>query len=152
MTTTTTKKMDQAMTMAAEYRREAQRGVGSSDARMIQLRATIEELVGYYDASSKFRLPAPVVEAMGLTAERETAPRYAAIDGSDPCSGAVYGFGATPEAAVADARTQARDPEGEYRAVPISADAYAWVQIHGGAPSPRLSVSSRSGVSLREEE
>ncbi len=60
----TTKKLDQAMTAAAEYRlRESLGDVVACE----QIEKTIEELVGYWDDSGArpvFRLPAPVREAM----------------------------------------------------------------------------------------
>lgn len=61
--TTNSKRLDQAMAMAAEYRRYSDLG----DVVLAeQVRRTIEELVGQYDADLRFVLPRPVCDAMGL--------------------------------------------------------------------------------------
>jgi len=75
------------------------------------------------------------------------AIRYAAIDAGN-ISGAVYGLGLTPEAAIADALSQ---NEGTYTSVPCTISAYQYVVDHGGAPSPELTVT-RDSVCLRSEE
>ncbi len=77
--------------------------------------------------------------------------RFAAIDATDPISGAVYGLGSTPEAAIADARRGSGDATSEYRIVKITPAADAYVAGRGGAPAADLEVS-RHGVSLRDEE
>lgn len=74
-----------------------------------------------------------------------TTTYYAAIDSTDPLSGAVYGVGASPEAALADAE---RLEKGAYDLVSITPAAYEYVMDRGGAPSRELSVSRR-GVYLR---
>jgi hypothetical protein len=79
------------------------------------------------------------------------ATYYAAIDDTDPLTGAVYGVGLSPSAAILDARDDARDDEATYRVVPCSTAAYIHVTQHGGAPHPGLSVSVR-GVALVSEE
>ncbi len=62
---TNAKRMNQAMTLAAEYRRV--RAAEGPNARTAELRNELGELVGHLDAENAFRLPRPVLEAMGLT-------------------------------------------------------------------------------------
>jgi len=60
---TTNRRLDQAMTAAREYRRLT----GMGDVTLAgETRRTIEELVGYYDAGTTFRLPREVEQAMGI--------------------------------------------------------------------------------------
>ncbi len=64
MTTTyDAKKLQPALHLAAEYRRKI--ATHGQCADTIQIRSTIEDLVGYLDADNKFTLPAPVRAAMG---------------------------------------------------------------------------------------
>lgn len=72
---------------------------------------------------------------------------FAAIDATN-LTGAVYGVGATPEAALADAVAQGAD--GTLETVPCTEAAAAYVRAHGGAPSGGLAFSS-SGVTLATE-
>jgi hypothetical protein len=58
------KKLQPALHLAAEYRRKIATGGPSADT--IQIRSTIEDLVGYRDHAGHFCLPTPVREAMGL--------------------------------------------------------------------------------------
>ncbi len=83
-----------------------------------------------------------------------TTTHYAAIDTTDSVTGAVYGVGASPEAAEAQARENENDPgdPATYAIVPCTAAAAAYVAENGGAPSRNLTVSLRSGVCLRSEE
>ena len=76
-----------------------------------------------------------------------TTTHFAAIDSSN-ITGAVYGIGTSPEAALRDAR---RGAEGFYSTVAITPAAYRYVQEIGGAPSRELLVTAR-GVSLLGEE
>ena len=70
---------------------------------------------------------------------------FAAIDGSGNVSGAIYGIGRTEDEAVADALSAASD--GDYTAVPMTEDAYRYVERFGGLPDHRLIVG-RHGVEL----
>jgi len=83
---------------------------------------------------------------------------YAAIDATNP-TGTVYGLGATPDAALAEALSAGGDPcvahddrgpdhgpADHYAIVPCSARAYEYVQRVGGAPHADLQVSRRVGV------
>jgi hypothetical protein len=84
-----------------------------------------------------------------------TTTRYAAIDSTN-ITGTVYGLGPTKADAIEDGIRQAGEDsivgaEDSYAAVEITPAAAAYVAEHGGAPSPRLTVSA-SGVCLREEE
>ena len=66
-------------------------------------------------------------------------------------TGAVYGVGRSPAAAVRDARRWGGDATSVYDVVDCTPAAYAYVRTHGGAPSPEVSAG-RTGVSLRSEE
>jgi hypothetical protein len=88
---------------------------------------------------------------------------YAAIDATN-VTGTVYGLGTTAEEALADALSvgtscfdecaerEDHEPGDHFRVVPCTAEAAAFIESSGGSPSPRLSVSARSGVSLVEED
>jgi hypothetical protein len=100
-----------------------------------------------------------------------TATHYAAIDATN-ISGAIYGVGTTPEAALAEAlaagdpcvthelddrldpdrRDPSHTPADHFAVVPCTAAAFAFIDRHGGAFSPELTVTTRDGVSLRSEE
>lgn len=99
--------------------------------------ASLEELLMHHE------LPPD----LDLEWETSSRPFFAAVDRGNT-SGAVYGVGSTPEEAIADAARAARG--GEFRAVPCSATAAAYVQEHGGAPDAKLTVTAR-GVWLRSE-
>jgi len=81
------------------------------------------------------------------------AQLFAAVDNGVAAGvagvGAVYGVGATAEAAVESARQDSGAPESTYDVVPISSEAAAYVESHGGQPSPVLLVGRR-GVELAE--
>jgi hypothetical protein len=76
-----------------------------------------------------------------------TTTHYAAIDATDPVSGAVYGVGETETGAARDAGAEGAP----LRIVSCTPAAAAHVRQNGGAPDPRLTVTGR-GVCLRSEE
>lgn len=81
---------------------------------------------------------------------------FAAIDATDPVTGAVYAIGLTVietrKLALHAAGYRGGEDEPQFRIVPITRAAADYVQDHnGGAPSPRLTVTAR-GVCLRTEE
>lgn len=90
----------------------------------------------------------PAVSQPPEAAEQIAAVQSGIADGIK-CPRAVYGIGPTPEAAIAAA--QNGDTEADYDTIPITAEAAAYVERHGGAPDPRL-VVSRDGVTLGEED
>jgi hypothetical protein len=59
-----TKRLQPALHLAAEYK--CKLATHGHCADTIQIRSTIEDLVGYLGPDGKFTLPAPVREAMGL--------------------------------------------------------------------------------------
>ena len=82
-----------------------------------------------------------------------TTTHYAAIDATN-ITGAVYGIGTTAREARGAAqigRGQTAPLDAHFGVVPCTPAAAAYVESHGGAPSPRLTVTAR-GVCLRSEE
>lgn len=82
-----------------------------------------------------------------------TTTHYAAIDTAGQITGAVYGIGTTEAEAREDAARGLRrlSEPGPVEIVPCTAAAAAYVEKHGGAPSPALTVCAH-GVCLASEE
>lgn len=79
---------------------------------------------------------------MTTTTRTRTIAGYIATDTDGT---AIYGIGATADEAVTDARTESRDPEGEYVVLGATAALLDRVRQDGGGPDIRWTVTHRDG-------